>query len=122
MNHAIDGNMFKYMPAVSNVSGSITKEAVYVGEVDWPEGYTMPTDASRFYMKVKNGNTVAVSTQAGEVPHAICVAGDWRWPLEHVNLAEAYPMVGKWATNLSNQEARDWYNHPTDGKVAKFSK
>lgn len=113
------GSIHQYMPKLTNTYEKRTHEKVLVGEVSWPDGYTMPTDAHRFYIKVK-GENINVNTTPGKAPKAICVQGDWQWPLENVSLTKAYPMLSKWATNINDSEARDWYNHPVKSQVVSF--
>lgn len=113
------GSIHQYMPKLTNTYGKLTHAKVLVGEVSWPDGYTMPTDAYRFYIVVK-GQRINVNTNPGEAPKAICVQGDWQWPLENVSLVTAYSMLTKWATNINDAEARDWYNHPNKSQVISF--
>lgn len=113
------GRMHQYLPARSNVGDKIDYAPVLVGEVEWPEGYLMTKDAYRFYI-VLEGKKIAVSQTSGSVPQAICVAGEWRWPKEHVNLSTAYSLVGEWAKNIFTSEGRDWYMHPAKGCVVSF--
>lgn len=107
------------MDQMTNTGGRLTKPAQLIGEVDLPDGFAMPTDAHRFYIKVKN-QQIAVSTTPGVAPKAICAQGEWHWPMESVNLTDAYNMLSRWATNINDSEARDWYNHPTTGKVTTW--
>ena len=37
-------------------------------------------------------------------PQALCVAGDWKWPKERINVYVAYPLIGKWGVNFNNPE------------------
>lgn len=113
------GTSKQLMGSMTNTSGTLTKPIQLIGEVDWPAGYTMPTDAHRFYILVE-GQKIAVNSIPGEAPKAICVEGDWQWPMERVHLTTAYPMVGEWGKNVNNAEARDWYLHPTKGSVISF--
>ena len=113
------GKVHAKMPSMTNTRDGITKPFVKLGEVDWPESYTMPTHANRFYI-ISSGQKICVTLQPGAVPKAICVAGDWQWPKENVNLVKAYGTLTKWATNINNAEARDWYNHPDRSNIISF--
>lgn len=115
------GSIHNYMPTMCNTGSTLTHKPVLLGEVDWPDGYTMPTDAHRFYLKVNN-QEVCVSSQTGVAPKAICVQGDWQWPLERVSLVTSYNMLNRWATNINDTEARDWYNHPNKEMVVTLNK
>lgn len=111
--------MHEYLPARSNVGDKIDFKPVLIGEVEWPEGYLMTKDAYRFYILLE-GKKIAVSQTPGSVPQAICVAGEWRWPKEHVNLSTAYSLVGEWAKNIFTSEGREWYMHPAKSCVVSF--
>lgn len=113
------GSIHQYMPKLTNTYEKRTHEKVLVGEVSWPDGYTMPTDAHRFYITVK-GQKLCVNTEPGQAPKAICVQGNWQWPKENISLTVAYPQLSKWAININNAEARDWYNHPVKSQVITF--
>ena len=43
---------------------------------------------------------------------ALCVAGNWKWPKERINVYVAYPLIGKWGVNFNNQEYSNWYSQP----------
>ncbi len=113
------GSIHQYMPKLTNTNGKITQAPVSVGEVSWPDGFTMPTDAYRFYITVK-GERINVNPTPGQAPKAICVQGDWQWPLENTSLVTAYSMLTKWATNINDAGVRDWYKHPNKAKVVSF--
>ena len=114
------GSLHNFMPKFTNTRDKvITMEPVLVGEVDWPDGYTMPTDASRFYIIV-NGQSIGITTQTGVAPKAICVQGNWRWPRESVSIVSAYTTLSDWALNINDADARDWYNHPVEEAVISF--
>ena len=69
-----------------------------------------------------------------EVPYAVMIPADWRWPLERICVTEAYPgaptetegvydntfSFAKWAETPDAQrtdDMRKWFNHPVTGKV-----
>ena len=113
------GSIHQYMPKLTNTNGKITQAPVLLGEVSWPDGFTMPTDAYRFYITVK-GERINVNPTPGQAPKAICVQGDWQWPLENTSLVTAYSMLTKWATNINDASVRDWYKHPNKTQVVSF--
>lgn len=113
------GTSHQLLGSMTNTNGTLTKPIQLIGEVEWPNGYTMPTDAWRFYILVK-GQKISVNRAPGEAPKAICAQGDWHWPSERVNLTTAYPLVGKWGMNVDDAEARDWYMHPKEGTTVSF--
>ena len=113
------GSVHNFMPKMTNTMKTLTHDIVYINEVSWPDGYTMPTDAHRFYILTK-GKKIHVNTTPGEVPYAICAQGDWRWPIENVRLNAAYTLLDQWAKNVNNSDARDWYNQPTESNVVNL--
>ena len=109
------GDAHTLLGQMVNTKG-MSKAPKLIATVDWPDGYTMPTDAHRFYIVVK-GEKISVGRGPYGEPKAICVQGNWQWPKEMVSLANAYPTLSQWATNIDDPSARDWYNHPTSGNV-----
>lgn len=49
------------------------------------------------------------------MPWAIKVSGDFKYPYEWKAITNAYQTFGEWAENSNN--AKDWYEHPTSGLV-----
>jgi len=97
---------------------SITPKVI--ANVSWPESNCMEKNAKDFYIKV-NGEKIAIPSANGEVPKAICVAGEWQWPRESVNISEAYPEFGEWGANYSEKSYWDWYCKPAEGKTIGYS-
>lgn len=106
-----------------------TGEAI---EIDVPADFSMSADAftitgnrmGGFHVRVKQGGSFGDWTQgvvdikpaeAGSVPQILCVPGDWQWPVERVNIGEAYPEILDWIKDRTVNT--DWYAHPKQGKV-----
>ena len=113
------GKVHDFMTKMTNTRDAVTTPAVLLGEVEWPDGYTLPTHADRFYL-LANGQKIAVNLEPGSVPKAVCVYGQWQWPREGVSLVSAYNMLTRWATNINDADAREWYRYPAKDKTIKF--
>ena len=53
-------------------------------------------------------------------PQALCVAGNWKWPKERINVYVAYPLIGKWGVNFNKKEYYNWYSQPKADAVVKL--
>ena len=91
---------------------------VQVGCVKWPKGYAMERDARRFYIEVKRGtcadcsDVITLAQNPGEMPEALLVAGEWKWPLEGVGITDAYPKFALWSRDVTDRDCWDWYARP----------
>lgn len=115
----VDTNTF-----VNTTSSTATRKAVTLESISWPEDATMETQRMKFSLKVYNedGTTDREFSMADllndrKSPQALCVAGDWQWPKERVNVYTAYPLIGKWGVNFNNSEYSNWYAHPKENTV-----
>lgn len=102
---------------VNTTSNTATKKAVTLTSIKWPTNTTMEEQRSNFSLKVYNddGTFREFSMQNllnGKSPQALCVAGDWKWPKERINVYVAYPLIGKWGVNFNNPEFYNWYSQP----------
>lgn len=99
---------------------------VQVGCVKWPKDYTMQQDASRFYIEVQRGtcqdcsDIITLADKPGEMPQALLVAGEWKWPQEGINIINAYTNFAKWAKNNTLLENWNWYASPVINSVVKY--
>lgn len=86
--------------------------------VPWPKGYTMAEDAKRFYIEIQRGNcddctdVITLAQEAGKMPEAILVAGEWQWPKEGVHIKNAYGNFPGWAEDVTKTRFWDWYKFP----------
>lgn len=109
---------------VNTTSTKATKKAVTLNSIDWPENTTMEAQRMKFSLKVYNEDgtldrefSMADLLNDRKSPQALCVAGDWQWPKERVNVYTAYPLIGKWGVNFNNSEYSNWYAHPKENTV-----
>lgn len=92
--------------------------SVQIDCVKWPKGYTMRQDARRFYIEVKRGDcadcgdVITLAEEAGQMPEALLLAGDWKWPKEGVNIMKAYPTFKQWAKDNTDMKYWNWYANP----------
>ena len=108
---------------VNTISPTATKKAVTLNSIDWPEDATMEAQRKKFSLKVYNEDgTIDREFSMEDLlnyqsPQALCVAGDWQWPKERVNVYTAYPLIGKWGVNFNNSEYSNWYAYPKENTV-----
>ena len=115
----VDTNTF-----VNTTSSTATRKAVTLESISWPEDATMETQRMKFSLKVYNEDgtldrefSMADLLNDRKSPQALCVAGDWQWPKERVNVYTAYPLIGEWGVNFNNSEYSNWYAHPKENTV-----
>ena len=102
---------------VNTTSNTATKKAVTLTPIEWPNNTTMETQRMNFSLKVYNDDGTSREFSMddllnGKSPQALCVAGDWKWPKERINVYVAYPLIGKWGVNFNNPEYYNWYLQP----------
>jgi len=76
--------------------------------IDVENGWSLASNYTRFKVKVSTvqgatGGVVVTSPNEGrgKAPQIIIVPGGWEWPLERVNITEAYPGFVNWSKNAS---------------------
>ena len=104
---------------VNTTSNTATTKAVTLPSIDWPKNTTMEEQRMNFSLKVYNDDGTLDREFSMEdllndkkSPQALCVAGDWKWPKERINVYVAYPLIGKWGVNFNNPEYCNWYSQP----------
>ena len=109
---------------VNTRSNTATKKAVTLDSIAWPENATMETQRMNFSLKVYNDDgtldrafSMADLLNDQKSPQALCVAGDWQWPKERVDVYTAYPLIGKWGVNFNDPEYGNWYAYPQKDAV-----
>ena len=91
---------------------------VELDNVKWPKGYTVKDDAKRFYIEVKRGSCsdcsdlLTISDTPGQLPQALLVAGEWKWPLEGTNITTTYDKFANWAKDITKMTFWNWYSYP----------
>lgn len=100
---------------VNTVSTIPQMPFVKVADVAWPKGYTMESDAHRFYIEVKRGictecsDVITLPEEPGMMPEALLVAGEWKWPLEGIAVTNAYPLFAGWSRDVTRLDFWNWY-------------
>ena len=104
---------------VNTTSNTATTKAVTLPSINWPQNTTMEAQRMNFSLKVYNDDDkvdreVSMKDLLNDKksPQALCVAGDWKWPKERINVYVAYPLIGKWGVNFNNPEYSNWYSQP----------
>lgn len=104
---------------VNTTSNTATTKAVTLPSINWPQNTTMEAQRMNFSLKVYNDDgkvdrEVSMKNLLNDKksPQALCVAGDWKWPKERINVYVAYPLIGKWGVNFNNPEYSNWYSQP----------
>ena len=59
------------------------------------------------------GENTITAPKSGATPQMICVPADWKWPVERINIKDAYSQFSNWV----NDPTVEWYNEPVSGKV-----
>ncbi len=116
---------------------AVTAEPYEQTGIDIPTGWNGDFTTLPVSIEVTSTNTTYSYPNTDPYPHAIMVPTDWAWPLERINVKEAYPGTsdtkvtisgveypvnsfaawgGTPATNRTS-EMEDWYNNPLSGKV-----
>ena len=104
---------------VNTTSNTATRKAITLPSIEWPKNTTMEAQRMNFSLKVYNDDdtvdrefSMADLLNDMQSPQALCVAGNWKWPKERINVYVAYPLIGKWGVNFNNQEYSNWYSQP----------
>ena len=90
---------------------------VEVDCVKWPKAYRVAEDAKRFYIEVQRGTCtdcsdyIMLADGPGELPQALLVAGEWKWPKEGVPIYAAYTRFPEWAKDATDITHWDWYQN-----------
>lgn len=99
---------------------------VQIDCVPWPKEYTMANDAKRFWIEIQRGtcedctDMITLATGPGQVPQAMLIAGEWKWPMEGVHIFSAYNYFPNWAKDVSKISYWDWYVNAIHSKVVSF--
>lgn len=86
--------------------------------VPWPKGYTMGSDAQRFYIEIQRGNcddcsdVITLAMEPGIMPEALLVAGEWQWPMEGVHIYDCYEEFPRWGQDETRTRFWEWYKEP----------
>ncbi len=115
---------------VNTLNANPDHDPVLLSEsLSWPEGTTMIEGRHSFWLRVYNEDGTFVDIHSNEnlgpnndIPQALCVAGEWHWPLETERVYKAYPILTEWARNINDKEAWNWHAQPDNNKTVKPKK
>lgn len=99
---------------------------VQIGCVPWPKGFTVAQDAKRFWVEIQRGDctdctdAITLAEEPGQIPEALLVAGEWRWPKEGVHIFSAYNNFPGWAKDVSKVSYWNWYSTPKADTVVAY--
>lgn len=111
---------------INTQSTMVQFEPVEVDCVPWPKHYSMAEDAKRFWIEIQRGtcedctDMITLPSAPGQMPQAILVAGEWKWPLEGVHICTAYSSFQNWAKDVNKTSYWNWYNNPRNGAVVSY--
>ena len=122
---------------VNTGNGKAVTATPATDEIDVPTGWNNDFTTLPVSIEVTSTNTTYSYPNTDAYPHAIMVPTDWAWPLERINVKEAYPGTSDTKVTISGveypvnsfaawggtpaaertSEMEDWYNNPLSGKV-----
>lgn len=99
---------------------------VEVDCVPWPKDFTMANDAKRFWIEIQRGtcedctDMITLAETPGQIPQALLVAGEWKWPMEGVHIFSAYNSFPNWAKDVTKTGYWGWYSSPKAGTAVSY--
>ena len=111
---------------INTTSATLQTDFAKLDTVAWPKGYTIANDARRFYIEVKRGtcadcsDVITLPEEPGKMPEALLVAGEWKWPLEGVNINTAYTNFARWSRNVARLDYWNWYDTPRENTCINY--
>lgn len=110
-----------------NTATSVPEEPfVEIDCVPWPKTYTMSEDAKRFWIEVERGtctdctDAITLAQTPGQLPEAMLIAGEWKWPMEEVHIFSAYNSFPQWAKDVSKTGYWNWYSNAKAGTTVSY--
>ena len=110
-----------------NTKGSVASTPfTQINCVPWPKGYTMGSDAQRFYIEIQRGDcndcsdVITLATEPGVMPEALLVAGEWQWPKEGVHISDCYDGFPRWGKDETLTRYWEWYKLPKDNTIVSY--
>lgn len=101
---------------INTLKGQSYVSPVKIATIAWPRYFTMTKDSPRLIASIRRGDCsqdcsdeLAVNITGGQIPSAICVAGEWQWPVEGASIFNTYPYFGEWTRRQQNMQYWSWY-------------
>lgn len=108
---AAPGDMINTLGGITNTHNG--------SKITVPSTWTLMGNKDKFVIYVEENGVSSIVSSAdvtGKAPQMIIVPGEWKWPLERVNIKDAYPQFVNWVKDVSNTE---WYKSYEGDKVVK---
>lgn len=111
---------------INTSSAMPTAPFVQVDCVPWSRDYDIQQDARRFYIEVKRGTCTDCSDilqlpkEPGQLPQAVLVAGEWKWPREGVSINTAYKTFANWCKDITKTAYWSWYTYPNSNSCVNY--
>lgn len=98
-------------------TGSVVSQDINVGS-----DFMIKDNGDFYIVDTSNNNEVHIPKftdgfKAGDVPYAVCVPKDWQYPLENIEVMDAYSNFATWAQDVTKD--LDWYSSPDASKIYK---
>lgn len=110
-----------------NTSTSVPEEPfVEIDCVPWSKEYSIGEDAKRFWIEVERGtctdctDAITLAHTPGQLPEAMLIAGEWKWPMEEVHIFSAYNSFPQWAKDVSKTGYWGWYSNAKAGTTVSY--
>ena len=91
----------------TGVGPEVDIDRVYPSYVAKPDGFTFADADFWIHSPIVPGGVHIAKT--GKAPLGVAIPGDWQWPRESACIKDAYPNFVKFAENVEDAEAREWY-------------
>lgn len=111
---------------INTKSSMPTAPFVQVACVPWSRDYDIQQDAKRFYIEVKRGtcsdcsDILQLPDQPGQLPQALLVADEWKWPREGVHITNAYKTFANWCKDVTKPAYWSWYAYPNSNACVNY--
>lgn len=111
---------------INTTSTMPTASFVQVDCVPWSRDYDIQKDARRFYIEVKRGtckdcsDILQLPEVPGQLPQAVLVADEWKWPREGVSITTAYKTFANWCKDITKTAYWSWYTYPNSNSCVNY--
>ncbi len=111
---------------INTTSTMPTASFVQIDCVPWSRDYDIQQDARRFYIEVKRGtctdctDILQLPDAPGQLPQALLVANEWKWPREGVSINTAYKTFANWCKDITKTAYWSWYTYPNSNSCVNY--